>query len=119
MSSRLTLAVAAVLACAVGRAAPQASSAGLQASQPRTVQASNVPLQPGKAQPAMPVADAVNHLGDLDYATRTSAAASLRRRPAPEVAPALLDALEKHGDGYVRFRVLVLLSAFSNPRIPD
>ena len=67
----------------------------------------------------MSVADAVNHLGDLDYATRTRAAASLRRRPAASVAPALLEALERHTDGYVRFRVLVLLSAFNHPRIPD
>ena len=70
-------------------------------------------------KPQMSVADAVNHLGDLDYATRTRAAASLRRRPAASVAPALLEALERHTDGYVRFRVLVLLSAFNHPRIPD
>jgi hypothetical protein len=35
------------------------------------------------------------------------------------VAPALFDALERNADGYVRFRVLVLLSAFNHPRIPD
>ena len=67
----------------------------------------------------MSIADAIKHLGDLDYATRTRAAASLRRRPAATVAPALFDALERNADGYVRFRVLVLLSAFNHPRVPD
>jgi HEAT repeat protein len=78
-------------------------------------------LQPGKSpvQPQQPVPEAIKHLGDLDYTKRTRAAASLRRRPPAEVAPALLEALERNADGYVRFRVLVLLSAFNNPRIPD
>ena len=78
-------------------------------------------LQPGKtaAQSQVTIPDAINHLGDLDYAKRTRAAASLRRRPPAEVAPGLLEALERNADGYVRFRVLVLLSAFNNPRIPD
>ena len=67
----------------------------------------------------MSIADAIKHLGDLDYATRTRAAASLRRRPAATVAPALFDALERNADGYVRFRVLVLLSAFNHPRVAD
>jgi HEAT repeat protein len=78
-------------------------------------------LQPGKiaAQSQPPIPEAIKHLGDLDYTKRTRAAASLRRRPPAEVAPALLEALERHTDGYVRFRVLVLLSAFNNPRVPD
>src|SRR5262245_20468530 len=71
------------------------------------------------AQPQMTVAAAIGRLGDLDYKVRTRAAASLRRRPAPEVVPSLLEALERHTDGYVRYRVLVLLSAFNHPRIPD
>jgi HEAT repeats len=67
----------------------------------------------------MTVAAAIGRLGDLDYKVRTRAAASLRRRAAPEVVPSLLEALERHTDGYVRYRVLVLLSAFNHPRIPD
>ncbi|HZA37444.1 MAG TPA: HEAT repeat domain-containing protein [Vicinamibacterales bacterium] len=78
-------------------------------------------LQPGKSPvpPQLPIADAIKQLGDLDYTKRTRAAASLRRRAPAEVAPALLEALERNADGYVRFRVLVLLSAFNNPRVPD
>jgi len=75
--------------------------------------------QAGPAQPQMTVAAAIGRLGDLDYKVRTRAAASLRRRSAPEVVPALLEALERHTDGYVRYRVLVLLSAFNHPRIPE
>jgi HEAT repeat protein len=67
----------------------------------------------------MTVADAIDRLGDLEHAVRSRAAASLRRRPAGEVVPGLLEALERHTDGYVRFRVLVLVSAFNDPRIPD
>jgi HEAT repeats len=83
------------------------------------------PLEASPAQAApsghapLSIPDAITLLGDLDYTKRTRAAASLRRRPPAEVAPALLEALERHTDGYVRFRVLVLLSAFNNPRIPD
>ena len=80
------------------------------------------PRQAGSSaasSPAAAIPEAIKHLGDLDYTNRTRAAASLRRRPPAEVAPALLEALERNTDGYVRFRVLVLLSAFNNPRIPD
>jgi HEAT repeat protein len=110
MRFRLTLALAVALAGAIGHA----DGAGLQGP--------GFPPQrssPSPSQPRMTVADAVKHLGDLDYTTRARAASSLRRRPAPEVVPALLEALEKNTDGYVRFRVLVLLSAFNHPRIPD
>jgi HEAT repeat protein len=75
--------------------------------------------QPPPAQPQMTIAAAIGRLGDLDYRVRTRAAASLRRQAAPEVVPALLEALERNTDGYVRYRVLVLLSAFNHPRIPE
>jgi hypothetical protein len=82
------------------------------------LQAPTAEAAPSRQVP-LSVSEAIKHLGDLDYAARTRASASLRRRPAAEVAPALFDALERHSDGYVRFRVLVLLSAFNHQRVPD
>jgi HEAT repeat protein len=72
-----------------------------------------------QSSPPVTSEEAVNHLSDADPAMQTAAAATLRRRPPAEVVPALLQALERHGDSYVRFRALVLLSAFNHPRIPD
>lgn len=62
---------------------------------------------------------AIDKLGDLDYATRTSASRTIRRTPAPQAVPALLQAVAEHGDGYVRYRALVLLTGFNDPRTKD
>jgi HEAT repeat protein len=59
---------------------------------------------------------AIDRLGTIDYAVRSSAARTLRRTPVATVVPALLDAIAGHADGYVRFRSLVLLSGFNDPR---
>jgi hypothetical protein len=80
----------------------------------------------GAQEPAAPQAvaaaqltDAIGKLGSLDYDTRT-AASRLVRRTAPEQAvPALLDAVAQHADGYVRYRALVLLTGFNDPRTRD
>jgi HEAT repeat protein len=59
---------------------------------------------------------AIDKLGNLDYATRTSASRLVRRTPAAQAVPALLQAVAEHGDGYVRYRALVLLTGFNDPR---
>ena len=45
--------------------------------------------------------------------------ADVRRAPAATAVPALLEAVAEHADGYVRFRALVLLSGFNDPRTRD
>jgi HEAT repeat protein len=59
---------------------------------------------------------AIDKLGTVDYAVRTAAARTIRRVPAPTAVPALLEAIAGHTDGYVRFRSLILLSGFNDPR---
>jgi HEAT repeat protein len=43
----------------------------------------------------------------------------VRRSAAPQAVPALLQAVQEHGDGYVRFKSLVLLTGFNDPRTAD
>src|SRR5438309_1335387 len=62
---------------------------------------------------------AIDKLGDLDYATRTGAARTVRRTPAGQAVPALARAVSRHTDGYVRYRALVLLTGFNDPRTTD
>ena len=62
---------------------------------------------------------AIDKLGDLDYATRTAASKTVRRTWAPQAVPALIQAVSDHADGYVRYRALVLLTGFNNPRTKD
>jgi HEAT repeat protein len=62
---------------------------------------------------------AIGHLGDLDYAARTKAARVVRRTAPALAVPALLQAIQDHQDGFVRFRSLVLLTGFNDPRAVD
>ena len=62
---------------------------------------------------------AIDKLGDLDYATRTNASRTIRRTAAAQAVPALLQAVAEHRDGYVRYRALVLLTGFNDPRAKD
>ncbi len=61
----------------------------------------------------------IDRLGDLDYATRVAAGRLIRRAPPAQSVPALVRSVAEHGDGYVRFRALVILSGFNDPRSVD
>jgi HEAT repeat protein len=62
---------------------------------------------------------AIDKLGDLDYATRTAASRTVRRTAPDQAVLALLRAVDEHPDGYVRYRALVLLTGFNDPRTKD
>jgi HEAT repeat protein len=61
----------------------------------------------------------IDRLGNLEFEIRNTAARTIRRAPSPTAVPALLQAVGAHTDGYVRFRALVLLSGFNDPRTRD
>ena len=48
-----------------------------------------------------------------------NASRTVRRTPAAQAVPALLQAVAEHADGYVRYRALVLLTGFNDPRTKD
>jgi len=78
----------------------------------------------GAQRPSDPVSlddlkAAIDNLGRLDYEVRMNAARTVRRAPAAMAIGALMDAASGHGDGYVRYRALVLLSGFNDPRARD
>jgi HEAT repeat protein len=62
---------------------------------------------------------AIGKLGAFEYADRAKAAQVVRRAAGPMAVPALLQATSEHADGYVRYRALVLLSTYADPRVPD
>ena len=76
------------------------------------------PSGPQAVSPAQLTA-AINKLGDLDYDTRTAASRTVRRTPPAQAVPALLAAVSENADGYVRYRALVLLTGFNDPRTKD
>src|SRR5206468_11081619 len=76
------------------------------------------PSAPQSISPAALQA-AIDKLGDLDYDSRTKAARTVRRTPGSQAVPALLRAVAEHADGYVRYRALVILTGFNDPRTKD
>src|SRR5688500_14849232 len=62
------------------------------------------------------VRSAIDKLGTLDFPVRMEAGRTIRRAASGIAVPALTEAVAKHQDGYVRFRALVLLSGFYDPR---
>jgi HEAT repeat protein len=83
-------------------------------------------VEPVPQEPAAPQAvaaeelqAAIDRLGDLDYDTRTAASRTVRRTAGAQAVPALLQAVAGHADGYVRYRALVLLTGFNDPRERD
>jgi HEAT repeat protein len=76
------------------------------------------PPAPQAVNPAQLQA-AIDKLGDLAYATRANASRTVRRTAPAQAVPALLQAVAEHRDGYVRYRALVLLTGFNDPRTKD
>jgi HEAT repeat protein len=69
--------------------------------------------------PAETLQAAIDKLGSLDYATRTKASQLVRRTVSAQAVPLLLRTVTDHADGYVRYRSLVLLTGFNDPRTKD
>jgi hypothetical protein len=66
--------------------------------------------------PAQQLQAAIDQLGNLDYDTRSAASRTIRRATPAQVVPVLLRTVAEHADGYVRYRALVLLTGFNDPR---
>jgi HEAT repeat protein len=62
---------------------------------------------------------AIDTLGAGDYDVRVKAGRTIRRAPPAAAVPALMQAVREHADGYIRFKALVLLTGFPDPRTPD
>jgi HEAT repeat protein len=86
------------------------------------------PLQPGQkpaaGDPQAPVTaaqlrTAVDTLSSIEYSVRSTAARTVRRADPTLAVPALMQAVKSHADQYVRFRALVVLSGFNDPRTRD
>ena len=65
------------------------------------------------------VKTSIDRLGTLEFQIRNTAARTIRRASASIAVPALIQAAKGHSDGYARFRALVLLSGFNDPRTRD
>jgi HEAT repeat protein len=65
------------------------------------------------------VRTAIDTLGSLEFPVRMAAARTVRRAPAATAVPALIQAVSSHKDEYVRFRALVVLTGFNDPRTRD
>jgi hypothetical protein len=66
------------------------------------------------AQAPVALSTHISNLSSLDYSTRTKAAQAIRRLPPAEAVPALVDAVKKHGDEFVRYRAFIVLSSFND-----
>lgn len=73
----------------------------------------------GQDGPASDVKTSIDRLSAFDYPTRMNAARLLRRASAADVVPALMQAARSHPDQFVRYRALVLLTAFRDPATGD
>jgi HEAT repeat protein len=94
-------AVGLLLSCVVCASLVQAQERGPVAASPKQIE------------------EAISRLSDFEYATRMGAARTLRRAPAAQAVPALLQAAAEHADGFIRFRALTLLTGFNDPRTID
>ena len=103
-----------LLVCVLCTVGTLCAARATRAQDPRALE----PAAPQTVSPAQLQA-AIAKLGDLDYATRTDASRVVRRTASAQAVPALLQAVSEQADGYVRYRALVLLTGFNDPRAKD
>ena len=74
------------------------------------------PGSDGSRTPAAPadLKQNIANLSSLDFPVRMHAARLIRRTPESQAVPALVEAARRHSDEFVRYRALVLLTAFND-----
>ena len=109
--------------CALLAATSLLAAGAPAAARPRASQAQATPPAPAPAAAGNPekitpaaVKAAVDLLGSIDFPVRMNAGRTVRRAEPAVAVPALLDAVANHSDAYVRFKALVVLSGFNDPR---
>lgn len=103
---------------------PAAALAVILATAPAAAQRPAPAAQPPAATQAADAASvtpaqltkAIDTLGTLEFEARVDASRTVRRAEGSLAVPALIEAVATHKDEYVRFRALVLLSGFNDPR---
>ena len=106
-----------VLALVLCLSVNQAASTATQKPAPKPA----APASQAETQPvtAAQVTAAIDNLGSIDFPIRSTASRTVRRADGSIAVPALLQAVKQHKDEYVRFRALVVLSGFNDPRTRD
>ena len=74
------------------------------------------PQAPREEVTADQVREAIDTLGAFEFTKRMSSARTIRRAAPATAVPALARAVSSHADEYVRFRALVVLAGFNDPR---
>jgi HEAT repeat protein len=77
------------------------------------------PQAPREEVTADQVREAIDTLGAFEFTKRMASARTIRRAAPATAVPALTRAVSSHADEYVRFRALVILAGFNDPRTRD
>jgi HEAT repeat protein len=76
-----------------------------------------VPAQAATAAPSN-LKQNIANLSALDFPVRMQSARLIRRTPGAEAVPALVEAVRRDANEFVRYRALVLLTGFNDPGTP-
>jgi HEAT repeat protein len=69
--------------------------------------------------PASNLKSNIDTLSSFEYSSRMNAARALRRVAPAEVVPALIEAVRRHSDEFVRYRALIVLTSFNDRSTPE